>query len=121
MAEDIQFRWRLGWHSAQPRTPKKVAKPPINRTSKTSRIRVDFISRASRSINCLLTLAGQPLQARNDWASVARAHLDLLRIRKERAACIQQLSIDLEKWLSAGSSNMDQKRNIILVAPAEPN
>ena len=54
----------------------------------------------------------------NAWAvaSVARAHLDLLRVRKVRAASIQQLSINFEKWLSEGSSNMDQKRNMPHIA-----
>jgi hypothetical protein len=48
--------------------------------------------------------------------SAARAHLDLLRIRKVRAASIQQLNINFEKWLSAGGSSMDQKRNMTHIA-----
>jgi hypothetical protein len=47
--------------------------------------------------------------------SAACAHLDLLRIRKVRAASIQQLSINFEKWLSAGGSNMEQ-RNMTHIA-----
>jgi len=48
--------------------------------------------------------------------SAARAHLDLLRIRKVRAASVQQLNINFEKWLSAGGSSMDQKRNMTHIA-----
>jgi hypothetical protein len=55
-------------------------------------------------------------------ASGARAHLDLLCNRKVRRQSIQQLSINSEKWLSAGSSNMDQKRNMThMHRSVEPN
>jgi hypothetical protein len=48
--------------------------------------------------------------------SATCAHLDLLRIRKVRAASIQHLSINLEKWLSTVSTNIDQKRNMTHIA-----
>jgi len=37
-------------------------------------------------------------------------------VRKVRAASIQQLSINFEKWLSEGSSKMDQKPNMTHIA-----
>jgi hypothetical protein len=46
----------------------------------------------------------------------ARPVASVADVRKVGAASIQQLSINFEKWLSEGSSKMDQKRNMTHVA-----
>ena len=46
----------------------------------------------------------------------ARPVASVADVRKVRAARIQQLSINFEKWLSEGSSKMDQKRNMTHIA-----
>ena len=51
----------------------------------------------------------------------ARPVASVADVRKVRAARIQQLSINFEKWLSEGSSKMDQKRNMTHIAPIRLN
>jgi hypothetical protein len=65
-----------------------------------------FVRAATKRHRTLVTL---------EWArSAAMAHLDLLRVRQARAACIKQLNADLERWTSMAVSKTDQHTEIDL-------